>query len=463
MATHHDATETYRLIITRREATEILLLPKGKDWVLPRVEIRKQQRVAEQLTGQASKGWGLETCCLFVPNSCTSGRNGDATSAVMECAKQNGRAPAGTYWMPLNVAAECGDAEEAAAIRDAFAELASYTSGEKPGPFAKPGWMRELVSWAHEQTAPMGMRVTGNFRQYNASPTFNLIRLETDGVALWFKATGEPNAHELPVTLLLARLFPDYVPRILGVHSLWNGWLSAEAQGTPLGELTECSAWERAAEGLAELQIDSIGRSTELVEARYKDMRLLEVEKRIDAFLARMAEFMRVQGKNSPAPLADSELALLGEGLRESFSLLQSFGFPDTLGHLDCNPGNILISPEHCVFLDWAEACVTNPVITFEYLRRYMERGTFAEPPADSRIASAYLRPWASFFSPDDLRRAIVAAPPVAVFVHAVAGDAWRTLDPVSNPALAGYFRSLTRRMYRGIVLAVERSERCVS
>jgi hypothetical protein len=463
MATHHDATETYRLIITRRDATEILLSPVGADWTLPRVEIRKQQRIAEQLTAEAGKAWGLKTCCLFIPSSCTSSRNGDSTCAVMECVKHNERAPAGTYWMPLNLAAECGDAVEAAAIRDAFAEISSYTSGKKPGPFAKPGWIRELFRWVHEQTAPLGIRLTGNFRQFNACPTFSLVRLETDGVALWFKATGEPNAHELPVTRLLASLFPDYVARVLGVHSSWNGWLSAEVQGTPLDELTECSAWERVAQGLAELQIESIGRSTELVEGRCKDMRLLAVEKHIDPFLFRMGKFMRVQEKNSPAPLTDRELESLGEGLKESFSLLRSFGFPDALGHLDSNPGNLLVSPARCVFLDWAEACVTNPVITFEYLRRHLDRSGVEEPAADSRITAAYVQPWTSFFSPKDLRRAIAAAPPVAVFVFAVSTDAWRTLDPLTNPTLAGYFRSLTRRMYRGAVLAPERSERCLN
>lgn len=463
MPLHHDATETYRLIITRRNATEILLSPNGTGWTFPRVEIRKQQRIAEQLTAEAGKAWGLETSCLFVPGRCTSGRNGDATCAVMECVKHNENAPSGTYWMPVSVAAECGDAEEAAVIRDAFAELTSYTSGEKPGPFARPGWMRELFHWVHEQTAPLGMRLTGNFRQYNASPTFSLLRLETHGGALWFKAAGEPNKRELPVTLLLASLFPDFLPRILGVHSSWNGWLSAEVQGAPLDELTECTAWERAAEGLAELQIDSMGRSTELVEGKCKDMRLLEVEKCIDPFLARMGEFMRAQVKNSPAPLTAPELVSLGEGLREAFSLIQSFHLPDTLGHLDCNPGNLLVSPERCIFLDWAEACVTNPVITFEYLRRHMVRSRVAEPAADSRITAAYVRPWASLFSPDDLRRAIAAVPPIAVFVYAVASDAWRTLDPVSNPALAGYLRSLTRRMWRDVVLAAQRSEQCLT
>src|SRR6266478_940201 len=110
MATRHDVTETYRLIIARRDATEILVSPEGKDWVLPHVEIGKQQRIAEQLTAETQKGWGLETCCLFVPGSCTSCRDGEAVCAFMECMKHNEKAPAGTCWMPVNLAVECGDA-----------------------------------------------------------------------------------------------------------------------------------------------------------------------------------------------------------------------------------------------------------------------------------------------------------------------------------------------------------------
>jgi len=120
------------------------------------------------------------------------------------------------------------------------------------------------------------------------------------------------------------------------------------------------------------------------------------------------------------------------------------------------------VSPDHCVFLDWAEGCVTNPLITFEYLRRHMERSGVKEPAADARLTAAYLRPWAAFFSPEDLRRALAAVPPVAVLVHAISSDAWRTPDLVSNPALAGYFRSLARRMYRDAVLAAEGSELCL-
>ena len=463
MDSHRGTGDSYRLIVTRRNASEILLLPNGSGWALPQVEIRPQQRVAEQLTAEVSRTLGLESYCLFVPNPRTSSRNeGRTECAVMESVRHSDKAPAGTYWMPRIVAAGCGDAEAVGAIKQSLEELDSYARGESPGPFARPGWLRELFSWTQEQVAPLGLRIAGGFRQLNASPTFSLIRLETDDGALWFKATGEPNAHELPVSLSLARLFPHHVPRILGVHPAWNGWLTAEVSGTELDQTAECASWERAAEQLAELQIASIGKGAELLEAKCKDLRIRRLVERIDPFLARMAEFMAAQEKPSPAPLSTSKLSSLTQGLRESCSLLQSVGLPDTLGHIDFNPGNILVSQDRCVFVDWAEACVTNPLITLEYLCQHLERSALLEMPAVERVTAAYLRPWTSFHSLDDLRRALTLAPLVAVFVYAVSSDSWLSLDAIHNSTLAGYFRSLTRRMYREAMRAAERSELCL-
>src|SRR6267378_1939339 len=259
MESLHRTGDSYRLIFTRRNASEILLLQNGSGWTLPRVEIQQQQRVAEQLASEAGRAWGLEAYCLFVPSLQTSGRNGEANCAVMESARHNDKAPAGTYWMAPTVAVGCGDAGEAGPIKESLEEIESYARGERLGPFARPGWLRELFSWAQEQVAPLGLRVTGGFRQWNASPSFSLVRMETNDGALWFKATGEPNSHELPVSLLLGRLFPCHVPRILGVHPAWNGWLTAEVSSTELDQAAECASWERAAEQLADLQIASIG------------------------------------------------------------------------------------------------------------------------------------------------------------------------------------------------------------
>jgi hypothetical protein len=455
--------DSYRLLITRRAGSEILVAGNGSAWSLPRTEIPSRQRPAEQLTAAIRKSLGMETYCLFVPTPLPSVRTGsDVNYAVMESVKQNDPAPSGTCWMPAGVLDDYCDVKEAKVVSEAVGELNSYLSGEKPGPFGRAGWLRDLFQWAEEQVAPLRIRLTGNFRQLNASPTFSLIRLETDGVALWFKATGQPNEHEFVIALTVARLFPGYVPRILGVHAAWNGWLSAEVPGDSLDKIPEFSAWERAAEDLAELQIASMGKCSELLEGKCTDLRLPRLAQQIDPFCERMAEFMAAQRKQSPAPLARSELSSLRESLRDACELLESFHFPNTLGHIDCNPGNIFVSPDRCVFLDWVEGCVSHPFLTFEYFRQHAKRAIPGEPAASARIAAAYLRPWEAFFSPEDLRRAMAIAPLVAVFAYAVANNRWRSPETLQDAAAAGYLRSLTRRMYREAVQVAERSAPCL-
>jgi hypothetical protein len=316
MPSQPDATEVYQLLILRRDAREILLSPRDAGWALPRVQIARYQRMAEQLTETIAKSFGLQVCCLFVSSAEASNETNPSTTlatAVLECVKQSEKAPGGTCWVPTPVATHCIGAQDGAEIQGILGELAAYVAGEKPGPFAKPGWFRELFRWAYEQTAPLGLRFTGNFRQLNASPTFSLIRMETDRGALWFKATGEPNAHELPVTLLLTDFFPEHLPRILSVHTPWNGWLSAEVEGKPLDELTDCPAWERAAESLAELQIKSIGKSADLFAAGCKDLRLCQAEGLIEPFLGRISEFMRFQEKHPLRHLAAQNFVRLAK------------------------------------------------------------------------------------------------------------------------------------------------------
>ena len=390
---------------------------------------------------------------------------GRANYAVLESIKQNDKAPTGTCWTS-RMASACmciHPVEDVDATAESLRELDSYVSEPKRGPFGRPGWLKELFTWTHEQLSPLGLRVNGSFRQFNASPTFSLIRLETDGPAVWFKAAGKPNARELPITMSLARLFPGYLPAILGVRPSWNSWLSEEASNTTLNEFTKLSIWENVATDLAELQIASIGKSCALLEAQCRDLRCAKLIDLIQPFLARMIEFMALQKKQSPPPLARRELDFVGERLHESISVLQDLGFPDTLGHIDLNPGNILVTPARTVFLDWAEGCVTSPFITFEYLAEHLRKSNIADPQECERIAAAYRRPWQSFLSADDLMRAMTVSPLVAVFAYAVAGSAWSSPDTLSGPSNAGFFRGLTRRMHREALRLSEQSVRCIA
>jgi hypothetical protein len=453
--------DTYRLIVTRRNASEILLLTRGPASTLPSVEIAQGQRMAEKLTAELYAQWGCRAYCLLVSKLAP----GLPYYSVMEATNLEQISPAGTCWKPFDVAtcAAVDPAEDRAVIEKSIKEWAEYRREPSQAPFTTPAWLSELLAWAQEQLAPLGLRLTGAFTQLNASPSFSLIRLETNDSAVWFKATGPPNRHELPIAVALARLFPGYVPRILGVHPRWNGWLSGHAPGMLLDDCEESSVWERAARQLAGLQRASAGKSTELLESSCRDLRLPRLLELVDPFLARIADLMAAQVKQPPEPLAAVSLMLLGERLKQACALLQEIGLPDTLGHVDFNPGNIVVSSAECCFLDWAEGCVSHPFITFEYLRGHSRRRLGEDGAAAERIATAYTRPWQPCFSLDALKKAMAIARLVAVFTYAVGNDSWRSPDVLLRPPLAGYLRSLTRRMYREAAHIFERTEACVA
>jgi hypothetical protein len=456
---HNSGRDTYRLIVTRRNASEFLLARYESGWSLPFVQIQRGQRTAEQLTTELYAQYGCRGYCLFLPASAGE----SSRCALMEASQDNQMSSAGTCWIPLGEARNLStdSAEDHAVIEKSFAELNTYRNEPRLAPFANPGWLAELMEWVKEQVTPLGQRLTGNYTQWNASPAFSLVRLETDHSAVWFKATGEPNRHELPVAACLARLVPRYVPRLLGVHSAWNGWLTQEVSGTRLDSTAQFSAWSKAAEDLAQLQMLSAGREAELLEGQCKDLRLPTLAAQIDPFLDRMGEFMAAQEKTTPAPLTDTELARLGTRLKEVCSSLLQAGLPDTLGHLDFNPGNILVAPDGCVFLDWAEACVSSPLITFEFLREHFKGADISRSTPIEHLVNSYLAPWQSLLSPADWNQAIAVSPLVAVLAYAVASNAWRSPETLGQKSHAGYFRSLTRRMYREAQGISARSKQC--
>jgi len=450
--------EIYQLIVTRRNASE-MLLRSGSSSSLPHVTILRGERIAEQLTAELYAQCGCRSYCLFVLAHAAQ----FPRCAVMEAPDLDEPAPAGTCWKPFNTAMRSAveSAGDRTVIERSLEELDFYRREPNAAPFAQPGWLPELFAWAEQQVDSLGLRLTGAFTQLNASPAFSLIRLETNDSAVWFKATGEPNRHELPATACIKRLFPGYVPELLGVHPAWNGWLTRDVRGTRLDQDTEISTWSKAAEDLARLQILSIGNEDELLEGQCKDLRLPRLVAQIDPFIDRMRELMAAQEKQTPAPLTNPELTCLGNHLKQACSSLCEVGLPDTLGHLDFNPGNIFVLPGRSVFLDWAEGCVTSPPITFEYLREHLRRNGMNDLRAIESMVAAYVRPWESLLPPDAFRQAMVTSPLVAVFVYAVAGNTWRSSEEPLQPSVAAYFRSLARRMYRETSHRIERREQC--
>jgi hypothetical protein len=452
--------ESIRVLVFRKQASELLVEHTEKGSALPWLQIPSYSRVAEQLTSATERLWGLSVCCLFElagPGNTSPGRY-----QVAEAARIIGHVPNEMRWVPVtsDIGVEFQDHADVAAIHAALRAVDCYRSGRERGIFGMPGWLPRVTDWVASQAAHVGLNLTGNFRQLNASPSFSLIRFESNGSALWFKATGEPHRHEYGITLELARRFPRFLPPLVASHAEWNAWLTVEAEGSHLTKMSSLADWVNSATALAELQIASFGHGLQLVESGCKDVRASSLLEFINPFFSGVAQLMSAQFKQLPPPLGESELEKLAEDVRKALDRLSASTVPNVLGHLDCSPGNIVASQARSVFLDWAEGCVGHPFVTFQYLLEYWRKFHGRDHREEDELVSAYTDPWKCFFSPRSLTADLPYIPLVAAFAYAASGSGLSRA--AASPETAKYLRSITRRMKREADALQHRELACI-
>jgi hypothetical protein len=456
--------EIYRGVVLGASGRELLVVASDRGLLLPWVDIPRDQRVAESLTRAMKTDWGCETICLFTPHVASSaGRTSEVRYQAMECCRKT-HDPR-TKWVLLSslLRNDLANVADYAAVLQSAVECLAHVGGEAPGPFARIGWLTQLQEWVEEVVTPLGLHLSGRFCQLNASPCFSLIRLETNGPAIWFKAVGEPNPREFPITLTLSELFPKYLPPVLATRSAWQGWLAREVEGTSLGETGDAQHWKDAASALAQVQIASIGHQLHLLQCGARDLRISSLSNLVDPFLEAVGGIMERQVKVPPPVLTRSELLILGEQILDTLSIFLELGLPDALGHLDLNPGNIIASADGCVFLDWAEAYVGNPFLSFQYLLEHFRRTACADLRLEREIIASYAKGWRTILSADDIAEALRLAPMLAVFAYAAGTGMWADPGRLQDQKSAGFLRSLTRRLHRETSLAMEWRPPCLS
>ena len=457
--------DVYSLIITRRNGSELLCFPDGLRYSLPRVDIPRWQRVAEQINSEVEKRWNLDAYSL---STFLCGKPEETffptQFQIMECIRPNGHAPHMARWVSLSLLTDSSfrDSGILPNILAALGQSGTHPNHRRMRPFATAGWLRDLCLWIQEKIEPINLRLTGQFRQLTASPTFNLIRFETNGAALWLKAVGEPNIHEFRIVSTLTTLFPSFLPPIVASLPERNAWLMAEAEGTSPDPDSNFSTWRTISTHLAELQITSIHEVPRLVSGGCRDIRASSLLNSTEEFFASIDKLMKQQTKTPPSILTSEEILDLKNRIKEILSILAASGIPETLNHLDLNPGNIFVSGDSCTFIDWAEAAIGHPFLTFQYLLEHLTR--LRPDLADRRqeLVSAYASRWQRFASTDAVSHSLALAPLIAVFAYAVSTNAWREPETFASPSAAGYFRSLVRRMKREADALENRSLECM-
>jgi hypothetical protein len=410
---------------------------------LPRIRVPRWTRVAESLAGALQVKWAVRALAIEF----LTGADEFPDCAVVEVRSRDWNfALAGLT--PVKV----GDLNEGALTAVERLTVSSIIAGETQarGPFSRVGWIEEAQAWIRESVSDHPVEFSEDVRQYNAGGSFALVRFGTlQGSAYWLKATGTPNEHELPVSRTVALCCPDHVPPLIAARTDWNAWVTEEV-GQPLSDVLSLRALEQSAHGLAELQIISRDHIDDLLAGGCFDLRLPTLRTHLPKMVHYLEDAMVRQTSLNVPQLDAAQLCTLGALLERACSSMVSIAVPDTLGNNDMNLRNILFDGERSFFIDWSEALVSHPFLTFHHLWAH----TVEIDPTQSwvsRIKAIYKAHWMHILSESQIDRALALCPPLAIALFLCGRDPSFISPQRSVGRAQSYARSLARHMDRAV------------
>ena len=444
----HMRMDRWRMVILTSKSSELLVLENQHQFALPEVLVPRDQRLAWHLNKQVKRLWQLSILSIVPINTTPTAEETDSTQYhIAELVPSESPLPSGMCCVDASslkpdAFRDSGDFDALSAFLNP-----SFRSELEDGPFARAGWFTEVSAWVQSVAKSRGLEWNTRFEQFHAAPSFSLIRFDTSPRALWFKAVGDPNTREFHITRVLAHRFPDYVPRLVAVRPECNGWLAEECAGDILADVFELDLWRKAARALAQLQIESVPHVNELLQTGAHPLSLLLSDSASKRFLRVGAQLFPADSKREPFDPSPEELVEVDLRVRELVTHAQSIGVPDTLGHLDLNAGNIVVSPEHCAYLDWAEAYVGLPFLSFEYLLQAFRRNFGRGSPNEALVVETYVTAWERVLSRDMVREAWALTPVLALYAYTIRCMAASEHCLNDAPHLANYVRSLIRKL----------------
>jgi hypothetical protein len=443
--------ETWRVLIVRAQRDEILLRTRGTIFSLPEITIPAQERIAANINRAVEQELGLRVISLY--EICLDdypSPNGVFYHAAVSV-RSSEPIPEDASWVPIHsLPAELLlRAEDGTAVKTFRSLWESGNAGSRADPFLKPDWFREVAEWVEDSLRPHSLHLTGRFQQFNASSTFSLIRFETSGTPVWFKAVGEPNTREYAVTLALARVCHEYVPNVLATRHQWSAWLAQDVAGVSLASHTELAQWESAARSLAALQMSALPITPGLLQAGARDLGFRCLDRNVEPFFEFLLDNSTRSNTANGERLATPDLHRLKTVLQNSLTALDDLALPPSIGHMDLNPQNIIFSGPDCIFLDWAEAFVGSPFFSFEYLLQKFRQVFTSQPALEMRFREGYMAVWRPLISPGSLALVLKLSPLAALFAHAATVRRSLDAEKAPNPLLRDYLLRLVRKMRR--------------
>jgi hypothetical protein len=436
--------DRYRLVLVSPTSRRVFVERVRQGFVLPRLSIPRWMRVAEKLTEAIKERWGFKSIILDYLGH----RPGTATIVVAQRINESEMADCseGYLWQSLN---DVSDQEVHDQERSIVQRL--LTDGRTGrGQFSRLNWTDEALEWIRAAANIDESQLTGEIHQLNASADSTLIRVgRKNAPYLWLKASGGPNAQEGSITRALTGLFPEYLPEFVAFHPEWNAWLMKDA-GCPLGDQVELRPpqVEDVILRLAGLQMASVHHVGTLLSHGCHDHRMTVLRTTMPQLVPHLEEAMAARSIDMGYHVEAARLREVAKLIEEASFRLEELGIPDALIHSDIDLSNILSGPRGCIFTDWAQAGVGNPIVTFEQLRVQFshEQKHASWTP---RITEIYQNAWRPVLPDCNFGCAFTLAPLISIASYICNRRDWITSEHRRRSDSQSYARALARQLDR--------------
>jgi Phosphotransferase enzyme family len=314
--------------------------------------------------------------------------------------------------------------------------------------WTKAEWRSEAERWIANRLCELGRNLAGAIEQPHVRPWGTVLRVPTDVATLWFKASISPLAYEVPLLEGLAAHAPDRAPDLLAAKRD-RAWMLMADAGTRVADLfpdgPPLTTWKEFLPQYAQLQIDAAPAADELLSQGVPDRRLPRL---VDGFLC-VLENERLVRPRGGTGLTDDQLRRLRSlepVLFEAIDVVAALDLPDTVQHDDLHAWNVCIDGDSYRFIDWGDACISQPLLSL-----YIPLAHVGDEDA-AEARDAYLEPWTALRP----RAALVRACDAAVLLAQLTGILkWELINSdLTDDERAGYEDVIPKRLRHLLELA---------
>jgi hypothetical protein len=432
------------VIVPHPSEASVLALASDGGLALPRVPIKRIWKTdLGQICVELKERLGVATAVLRTATYIEDETQHQAhITYMLENRSPGWQPPAGARWISRPELHELASPGQQAVIDSYFIEVAQGAVPEQRMPWWREGWLDQATGWIEAQLAALGMPLTGSVIQVQSGSISCILRTNTAGGAIYFKATANlPLFVNEPVMMAaLAQRHPDLIPAPLCFDPV-RRWMLLPDFGQPVRDSGTLAARQDMLRIFGGIQRESIAHVEELLALGCLDRRL-----------QRLPEMAANLAGDTPLliDLTEPEIAQFRAALPKLAAMclaLGACGVPETLVHGDLHLGNVALRDGKYIFFDWTDTCITHPF--FDLLSIFDDEDRTAE----AQLRDEYLRVWEGHTSRELLLEAWALAQPLSDLHQAIS---YQHILNGLEPLARGDFRSSLPFYIRKMLKAAE-------